>query len=94
MKTNPMAGLLSDMMCVKLVTEDKIFTNNDFAKFSLYPIDGFRLWSSYMENEFRGYRLLDNEDMTLYPETAPTQSYEKLMSMLKNPHWEDSEEVK
>jgi len=31
MKTNPLAGLLADMTCVKLVTEDQIFTNHDFA---------------------------------------------------------------
>lgn len=46
-----------------------------------------------MANEFKGYKLVDG-DMTLHPDTAPTQSFEKLMNILKNPHWEDSEEVK
>lgn len=69
-KTNPLAGLLSDMTCTKLVTEDRIYTNHDFAKFSLFPMDGYRLWSDYMANEFKGYKLND-ADMTLHPDTAP-----------------------
>jgi predicted glycosyltransferase involved in capsule biosynthesis len=47
------------MICVKLVTEDIIYVDHDFAKFSLVPLDGFRNWSSYMAKEFKGYTLND-----------------------------------
>jgi hypothetical protein len=73
------------MTCTKLVTENKIYTNNDFAKFSHFPLDGYRLWSSYMENEFKGYVLHD--DMTLHPDTAPTQTYEKVLEILTSTNW-------
>ena len=92
MKTNPMAGLLADMTCTKLVTEDEIYTNHDFAKFSHFPMDGYRLWSSYMANEFKGYKL--NDDMTLWPDTAPTQSYAELVKILATKNFEGNEEVK
>lgn len=81
------------MSMTKLVTESLIYTNHDFAKLSLFPIEGYRLWKDYMETEFKGYSL-NSDDMTLNPTTAPVQSFKKVYAALTQESQEESEETK
>ena len=63
------------MTLTKLVIEDKIYSNHDFSKFSLVPLEGYRKWSDYMAKEFKGYKL-NNTNMTLDPSNAPLLKYD------------------
>lgn len=75
-----------------MVTENIILTNHDFAKFSLVPLEGYRKWEDYMANEFKGYKLNDIE-MSLNPETAPVQSFEKVIKALTHESKEGNEDT-
>ena len=52
-----------DISFIQLVVTSKIRFNKDFTKFSVIEIDGYRLWSDLIENEYKGYAL--GGDITL-----------------------------
>ena len=87
-----MAGLLADMTLTRLVCANKVWVNNDFTKFSIVPLEGFRNWADYLAKDFKGYKL--NDMLSLIPDTVPVQNYDKVMNLLTCDNYDGNEDAK